>query len=97
MQWENGYSGQQPVEGLLLALYNVTMTVWFMFGMSYLDQDVSRRKYDHDESKLPYKMSECYIYGRNYQSRKRFYWTIVIKDAYSIFCGAAIYYIFYFG
>lgn len=97
MQWENGYSGQQPVEGLLLALYNVTMTVWFMFGMSYLDQDVSRRKYDHDESAMPYKMSECYIYSRNYQSRKRFYWTIVIKDAYSIFCGAAIYYIFYYG
>lgn len=29
-QWENGYSGHQPVDGLMLSLYNVTMTVWFL-------------------------------------------------------------------
>lgn len=66
MQFENGFSGQQPVDGLLLSLYNVTMTVWFMFGQSYLDQDVSNRKYGRDESKMPFTMSEAYVYGRKY-------------------------------
>jgi magnesium-transporting ATPase (P-type) len=97
MQFENGFSGQQPVDGLLLSLYNVTMTVWFMFGCSYLDQDVSNRKYGRDESKMPYTMSEAYIYGRTYQSRIGFCKLILWKDAYSLICGFIIYYAFYFG
>jgi len=97
MQWENGYSGQQPVDGLLLSLYNVTMTVWFMFGMSYLDQDVSFLKYGRDESKMPFTMSELYVFSRDYQGRRRFFWTIFWKDVYSLFAGIVIYYVFYFG
>lgn len=97
MQFENGFSGQQPVDGLLLSLYNVTMTVWFLFGQSYLDQDVSNRKYGRDESKMPYTMSEAYIYGRTYQARWGFCKLILWKDAYSILCGFFIYYSFVFG
>jgi len=33
-QFENGFSGHQPVDGLMLSLFNVTMTVWYCLIMS---------------------------------------------------------------
>lgn len=95
-QFGNGFSGHQPVEGILLSLFNVTMTVWFMFGQSYLDQDVSYVKYGRDESKMPFSLSELYVYSREYQSRKKFYWTVFWKDLYSVVAGVMIFVIFYY-
>ena len=46
---------------------------------------------------MPYTMSELYVFSREYQSRRRFYWTIFWKDLYSLLCGVIIFYIFYFG
>lgn len=45
LQWVNGFSGFQAVEGLMHVLFNITMTVWFNFIVSVYDQDVSFAKY----------------------------------------------------
>lgn len=36
-QFQNGFSGHQPVDGLMLSLFNVTMTIWFLAFQSILD------------------------------------------------------------
>ena len=54
MQWQNGFSGFTPVDGLMFSLYDVAMTTIFMTVSSIFDHDLS---YSADEKSLPYSMS----------------------------------------
>jgi magnesium-transporting ATPase (P-type) len=98
IQWENGYSGHQPVEGLMHALFNILLTVWFQLEQSIFDQDVSRVKYGEveKEANMPYSMSALFAYSRSLCNRKRFLITIGCFDAYSLVVGAIIFYVFFF-
>lgn len=96
LQFGNGFSGHQPVEGFLLSLYPVSLTTIMLGMMLMLDQDVSLTKYSESEEKMPFKLSKLYAWQREQQSRKRFYTTIVARDIYSIISGFIIFYVFYF-
>jgi phospholipid-transporting ATPase len=68
--FENGWSGDQPVDNLMMALYNVTFTVWFIVFQSVYDQDVSFSQYGNpdkvetSEKGLSFHMSDLYVYTR---------------------------------
>ena len=54
LQLANGFSAVHPVDHLLYAFYNVTMTIFgsgFLFGWTY---DVPYRKYSSNEHLLPF-------------------------------------------
>jgi phospholipid-translocating ATPase len=40
MQWQNGFSGFQPVDGLLLSLYDIVMVTIYLTYTSVFDNDV---------------------------------------------------------
>ena len=98
MQFTNGFSGIQPVDNLLIALYNVLMTNWYVLAWSIYDQDVSFRKYGTEESEknLPYNLSDFYAYCRDFMNRNRFVQMIILVDIYSLICGFVIFFVYYF-
>ncbi len=59
----NGFSGQQPIEGSLYALFDVNMTQFAIGFFVVFTQVSSFRKYGEEgqESKMPYKMSRLYL------------------------------------
>ena len=64
MQWDNGFSGFQPVDGLLLSLYNIALVTIYLSYTSVFDNDVKYSLKKEDENLLPYKMSELYAFSR---------------------------------
>lgn len=60
---------------------------------------MSFRKYGGEgaEKNLPFNMSDLYSYSRHYCSKKKFLQCFLLFDLYSLFAGAVIFYIFYFG
>ena len=98
MQFTNGYSGIQPCDNLLIALYNVLATNWYVLFWSIYDQDVSFSKYgtEDKEKNMPYKLYDFYAYCREFMNKKRFVRMIIIVDIYSLICGFVIFFVFYF-
>jgi magnesium-transporting ATPase (P-type) len=100
--FENGWSGDQPVDNLMMALYNVTFTVWFIVFQSVYDQDVSFAnngnpdKEETSEKGLSFHMSDLYVYTRYQLSMKKFTFLVIGYDIYALFTGWALYYIFYY-
>jgi len=100
--FENGWSGDQPVDNLMMALFNVTFTVWFIVFQSVFDQDVSfanNGNPDSDETsekKLNFHMSDLYVYTRFQLSKKKFVRLVVAYDLYALLTGVILYYIFFF-
>lgn len=98
LQWVNGFSGYQAVEGIMHIFFNIFMTTIFNFMVSVYDQDVSFEKYSEpeQEKKMPVPMPELYAFCRLQCDRKRFLLRMVIYDIYAIICGFGIFLIFYF-
>lgn len=94
MQWQNGFSGFTPVDGLMFSLYDVAMTTIFMTVSSIFDHDLS---YSADEKSLPYSMSSLFIFSRKNQSRKKFLLNAFLMNIYALICGVVIFYVYYFG
>jgi hypothetical protein len=65
MQWDNGFSGFQPVDGLLLSIYNIVLVTIYLTYISVYDKDVKYSLKKEDENYLPYKMSELYAFSRS--------------------------------
>ena len=87
--FRNGFSGNQPVDDMLISTFNVLMTNWFIVHYSVFDQEVSFKEYGtiEKESKLPYKMSELYAYTRGTINKKRFLYLVGASNVYSVFAG----------
>ena len=98
LQWVNGYSGFQAVEGIMHIFFNIFMTVFFNFFVAVFDQDVSFEKYgtEEKEKKLVVSMSERYAWGRGQVNRWRFIIKMLIFDVYALIVGFGIFLIFYF-
>lgn len=59
----NGFSGQQPVDSFIFAMFNVNMSTIALATYSVFDRDVSFTKYGHSdeaEAKMPFTLSELY-------------------------------------
>jgi len=61
---ENGFSAHQPSDGLLFALYNVTMTVQGISWYCGLDHDISFTKYNDKEHLMSFNLAEYYAFSR---------------------------------
>lgn len=87
--FRNGFSGNQPVDDLLITGFNILMTNWFVLHYSVYDQEVSFAKYGtwEKEKNLPFKMAELYAYTRQFINRKRFLKLIAAQNLYSIIAG----------
>ena len=99
MQFTNGYSGIQPQDNLLISLFNVLCTNWFVLMWSIYDQDVSFTKYGKEktEKDMPFKMYNFYAYCRDFMEKNHFVKMIIIVDIYSLIVGFTIFFVFYFG
>lgn len=98
LQWVNGFSGFQAVEGVMHIAFNTLMTIFFNFMVCVYDQDVSRIKYGtiEKEKDLSVSMAEHFKYRRVECDRKRFIFKMLIWDVYALACGFGIFLIFYF-
>lgn len=59
----NGFSGQQPIEAFVFAMYNVNMTNFALSFFTLFDHDLSFRKYGSGreaEAGMSFKVSEAY-------------------------------------
>jgi len=98
--FENGWSGDQPVDNLMMALYNITFTLWFIVFQGVYDQDVSFAnngnpdKEETSEKGLSFNMSDLYVYTRFQLSGKKFTRLVVAYDFYALLTGFILYYIF---
>ena len=68
----NGFSGLQPIESFLYAMYDVDMTNLAVGFFVVFTQDVSFQKYSTQEELMPYKLSRLYISCRE-QAKTFFY------------------------
>ena len=98
LQWVNGFSGFQAVEGLMHIFFNILMTTFFNFIVSVYDQDVSFEKYGtiEKEKNLPVPMAEMYAFSRLQCDRKRFVFRMLLFDLYALITGFGIFLLFYY-
>lgn len=101
--FENGWSGDQPVDSILISLYNVLMTTWFIAWASVWDQDTSLRMYGNPDVKEKSEamlrrdyMADLYTYTRFQLRQKKFSRLVVGYDSYAFLTGVVIFYIFYY-
>lgn len=98
LQWVNGFSGFQAVEGVMHIFFNIFMTTLFNFFVSVYDQDVSYEQYGtlEQEKELKVPMSERYAFGRLMCNRKRFVLRMFFYNMYALITGFGIFLIFYY-
>lgn len=96
MQWDNGFSGFQPVDGLLLSIYNIVLVTIYLTYISVYDKDVKYSLKKEDENLLPYKMSEFYAFSRSQQTKKGFLTRIFSMNLYAIVTALVIHFIYTF-
>ena len=77
---------------MLISLFNILMTNWYVCHYSVFDQEVSFKDYGtiKKEEKLPFKMAELYAYTRMFVNRKRFMMLVALTDCYAIISGVLI-------
>ena len=87
-----GWSGGFFVQDMLFLLYNLVSYGYYPWS----EVNISKRHYQDDESKLPFKMSEAYIYYRDMYMKgmmRRF----LIFLVFSYYGGAVVYYVSFHG
>lgn len=88
---EAGWSAGNFVEDILFIMYNMVNYGYYPF----LEVNISKRYYQDNESKLPFKMSEAYSYFRDVYMKgmmRRFFIFLV----FSYFGGASAFYVTYY-
>ena len=88
----SGWSAGYFVEDILFIMYNMVNYGYYPI----FEVNISKRYYQDNESKLPFKMSEAYSYFRDVYMKgmmRRFFIFLV----FSYFGGASAYYVTYYG
>ena len=87
---EAGFSGNYFVQDFLFLFYNFTSFGYYTF----LEVNISKRYYQDNESRLPFRMSQVYAYYRD-KYMKTMMQRFLIFSGFMYYGGAISYYICY--